>query len=203
MYVGIANPRWRGKCSWYSRRMRNPRLYVSGKMPIVDGQLALLCRSQNHGWWTGGSTLAPTLSQCFMPRAWFHNPVLTLAPDALRSLLLPLPVYIKAAHVYVYLVDCKCWHGLGALCANDATTTWPAVMCAPPFRRNRDGGTKQIYFLPLFSPFFSHQCTHYLQDISFNFDRCRSILATAMPAKYECNSMDRTGTPLKSDISLT
>ena len=31
MHVGIANPRWPGK---RSRRMRNPRFYVSGKRPI-------------------------------------------------------------------------------------------------------------------------------------------------------------------------
>ena len=36
MHVGSANPRWRGKRSRHSRRMRNPPLYVSGKTPI-DG----------------------------------------------------------------------------------------------------------------------------------------------------------------------
>ena len=35
MHVGIANPRWRGKRSRHSRRMRNSLLYVSGKRPIV------------------------------------------------------------------------------------------------------------------------------------------------------------------------
>ena len=34
MHVGIANPRWRGKCSRHSRRMRNPQFCVSGKRPI-------------------------------------------------------------------------------------------------------------------------------------------------------------------------
>ena len=34
MHVGIANPRWRGKRSRHSRRMRNPQFYVSGKRPI-------------------------------------------------------------------------------------------------------------------------------------------------------------------------
>ena len=34
MHVGIATPRWRGKRSRHSRRMRNPQLYVSGKRPI-------------------------------------------------------------------------------------------------------------------------------------------------------------------------
>ena len=29
--------RWRGKRSWYSRRMRNPQFYVSGKRPIGCG----------------------------------------------------------------------------------------------------------------------------------------------------------------------
>ena len=35
MHVGIANPRWRGKCSRHSRRMRNTQFYVSGKRPMV------------------------------------------------------------------------------------------------------------------------------------------------------------------------
>ena len=35
MHVGIANPRWRGKCSRHFRRMRNPQFYVSGKRPIA------------------------------------------------------------------------------------------------------------------------------------------------------------------------
>ena len=34
MHVGIAEPRWRGKGSRYSRRMRNPQFYVSGKRPM-------------------------------------------------------------------------------------------------------------------------------------------------------------------------
>ena len=34
MHVGVANPRWRWKCSRHSRRMRNPQFYVSGKGPI-------------------------------------------------------------------------------------------------------------------------------------------------------------------------
>ena len=34
MYVGIANPQWRGKRSRHSQRMRRPQLYVSGKRPI-------------------------------------------------------------------------------------------------------------------------------------------------------------------------
>ena len=35
MHAGIANPRWRGKRSRQSRRMRNPQLYVSGKRPMI------------------------------------------------------------------------------------------------------------------------------------------------------------------------
>ena len=34
MHVGIANPHWRGKRSRYSRRIRNPQFYVSGKRPF-------------------------------------------------------------------------------------------------------------------------------------------------------------------------
>ena len=36
MHVGIANPRWRGKRSRHSRRMRNPQFYVPGKRPIKN-----------------------------------------------------------------------------------------------------------------------------------------------------------------------
>ena len=32
--VGIANPRWRGKYSRHSRRMRNPQFYATSKRPI-------------------------------------------------------------------------------------------------------------------------------------------------------------------------
>ena len=35
MHVGIANPRWRGKRSRHSRRMRNPQFQVSGKRPML------------------------------------------------------------------------------------------------------------------------------------------------------------------------
>ena len=34
MHAGIANPRWRGKRSRHSRRMRNPPFCVSGKRPM-------------------------------------------------------------------------------------------------------------------------------------------------------------------------
>ena len=35
MHVGIVNPRWRGKRSRHSRRMRNPQFYASGKRPMT------------------------------------------------------------------------------------------------------------------------------------------------------------------------
>ena len=35
MHVGIANPRWRGKRSRHSRRMRNPQCYVFSKWPTI------------------------------------------------------------------------------------------------------------------------------------------------------------------------
>ena len=41
MHVGIANPRWRGKCSRYSWRMHNPQFCVSGKRPIPSAPLWL------------------------------------------------------------------------------------------------------------------------------------------------------------------
>ena len=36
MHVGIAKPRWWGKRSRLSRRMRNPQFYVSGKRPMEE-----------------------------------------------------------------------------------------------------------------------------------------------------------------------
>ena len=41
MHPGIANPRWRGKRSRHSRRMRNPQFYISGKRPMGLCVLAL------------------------------------------------------------------------------------------------------------------------------------------------------------------
>ena len=36
MHVRIANPRWRGRRSRHSRRMRNPQFFVSGKRPMAS-----------------------------------------------------------------------------------------------------------------------------------------------------------------------
>ena len=46
-HVEIANPRWRGKRSRHSRRMRNPQFYVSVKRPIA----------RKVGSWTSTSSL--------------------------------------------------------------------------------------------------------------------------------------------------
>ena len=35
MHVGIAYPRWRGKRSRHSRRMRKPQFYVSDRRPMT------------------------------------------------------------------------------------------------------------------------------------------------------------------------
>ena len=35
MHAGIAEPRWRGKRSRHSQRMRNPQFYGSGKRPML------------------------------------------------------------------------------------------------------------------------------------------------------------------------
>ena len=43
LHVGIANPRWQGKCSRHYRRMRNPQFYVSDKRPMGwTGWIAIL-----------------------------------------------------------------------------------------------------------------------------------------------------------------
>ena len=44
MHVGIANPRWRGKRSRHSRRMRNPQICVSGKRSIQTSIHPQICR---------------------------------------------------------------------------------------------------------------------------------------------------------------
>ena len=62
MHVGIANPRWRGKRSRHSRRMRRPQFYLSGKGPIgwlTCGRwlinfvpiMSLLDRVDGHKWY--------------------------------------------------------------------------------------------------------------------------------------------------------
>ena len=49
---GLLWSRWRGKRSWYSRRMHNPQFYVSGKRPMVQVQfgtsLWVISHLQNH-----------------------------------------------------------------------------------------------------------------------------------------------------------
>ena len=68
MHVGIDNPRWRGKRSRHSRRMRNPKFCVSGKRPmghalttplttssslvISNNHTSISCISHHitHGW---------------------------------------------------------------------------------------------------------------------------------------------------------
>ena len=51
MHVSIANPRWRGKRSRNSRRMRNPQYYVSGKRPMAWYNIFIsscLCKCQKY-----------------------------------------------------------------------------------------------------------------------------------------------------------
>ena len=47
MHVGVANPRWRGKCSRHSRCMRNPQFYVYGKRPM-NFAIRSQCRIQSR-----------------------------------------------------------------------------------------------------------------------------------------------------------
>ena len=48
MHVGIVNPRFLGKRSRHSRRMRNPQFYVSGKRPIETTRIHGLHKSTRH-----------------------------------------------------------------------------------------------------------------------------------------------------------
>ena len=43
MHVGIDNPRWRGKRSWHSWRMRKPQFCVSGKRPMHPANMHMAC----------------------------------------------------------------------------------------------------------------------------------------------------------------
>ena len=56
MHVGIANPRWRGKRSRHSRRMRNPQFFVSGKRSTVAhylrGPIKCYCVQKCIDWVT-------------------------------------------------------------------------------------------------------------------------------------------------------
>ena len=53
MHVGIANPRWRGKRSQLSRRMRNPQIYVSCARPmtcwaqLLSNHVLICCKCGN------------------------------------------------------------------------------------------------------------------------------------------------------------
>ena len=63
MHAGITNPRWRGKRSRHSRRMRNPQFYISGKRAIgfvadhlstkTTGvcHLVYVCYQHPHKWY--------------------------------------------------------------------------------------------------------------------------------------------------------
>ena len=60
MHVGIANPRWWGKRSRHSRRMRNPQFYVSGKSPWYHGFNDLVrqgARTAKPWYWPGSVRL--------------------------------------------------------------------------------------------------------------------------------------------------
>ena len=48
MHAGIGNPRWRGKRSRHSQRMRNPQFDVSGKRPMADVSTAIQVRITQH-----------------------------------------------------------------------------------------------------------------------------------------------------------
>ena len=48
MHVGIANPRWRGKRSRHSQRMRNPQFYISCKMSMA---LPMMTLTTVCFWW--------------------------------------------------------------------------------------------------------------------------------------------------------
>ena len=103
MYVGIANPRWRGKPSRLSQSMHTPRFYVSGKRPMVqmfqvsifhktkcDKTLYTVGYSQQHI-----QELFPTLTwplYCKLKKAHFFkvrliNPFFTIKTENTKSFL--------------------------------------------------------------------------------------------------------------------
>ena len=44
---GLVWSYWRGKCFWYSRRMHNPKFYVSGKRPMYQANCATVAWPRN------------------------------------------------------------------------------------------------------------------------------------------------------------
>ena len=71
MYVGIANPSWRGKRSRHSWRMRNPQFYVSGKRPMPYSVLEI---AHQFLWWPGAWQPSHHTNPChFLIKNLFHQ----------------------------------------------------------------------------------------------------------------------------------
>ena len=67
--LGIGNPRWRGKLSRHSRRMRNTQLYVFGKRSIQDvSHLSVDCITVLH---VRTSKRGPEV--CIYPLRWWYE----------------------------------------------------------------------------------------------------------------------------------
>ena len=120
MHVGIANPRWRGKRSRHSRRMRNPQFfYVYGKRPMAgtSNYTVFFCHKSSHissklivhiREATRISRMTKFQTQ-FMFTHWlissrhihflFHyNIIVHPFPDDLKCLSYPI-------HVFVYVIE--------------------------------------------------------------------------------------------------
>ena len=101
MHVGIANPRWRGKRSRHSRRIRNPQFYVSDKRPMAasNGQLV------NIVMWPGMAGDAELC--CFFICAWINDWVRNGEAGDLRRHRTHYEVivicYIKNCYIYINL----------------------------------------------------------------------------------------------------
>ena len=110
MHVGIANPRWRGKRSRHSLRMRNPQFYASGKRPITSWHGNAFCPIDVcvcegwlwWGWRVGGLTVVSPHKE-----------------SVLQSLAFPL--------LYVYVFMLYLWH---------VTVLWNAYLFGPKWSIN-------------------------------------------------------------------
>ena len=116
MHVGIANPRWWGKRSRHSRRMRNQQFYVAGKRPMTI--LEFQCRDPPFLVWV---FIAVVVNICI------------LQLTVLSSQTIPFKVYYQlkwrngnVIALYIRHVWAGFWHGLGlyAKLACQTHTRW-------------------------------------------------------------------------------
>ena len=107
MHVGIAKPRWRGKRSRHSRRMRNPQFCVSGKKPHQ-------CSGIGYMKLRFPRVLTPTFQQATGLDAWASR---VKCPARFVS-------HLHEICIYILVVYSLCF-----FCCLFITVTWWYVWC--------------------------------------------------------------------------